>query len=915
MRWVYKVSLRLRSLFYTARVERELSDELRFHLEKLIEQNLGKGMAPEKARYAALRELGGVEQLKEECRDMRRVNFIETLFQDLRYGLRQLRRNPGFTAVAIITLALGIGANTAVFSLVNAVLLRMLPVTNPEQLVRLTWVARNYGDDEFFSYPTYELLADYNKTLSGLIAFHSLGNVDFVTNGQAALAKGQAISSNYFTMLGVKPALGRTLLPQDDASPAGNAVAVISYEYWTRRFDRSPSVIGAPITLNGAPVTIVGVTPPEFFGLQPGEPIDVSIPLRQVAHVTPGWTATGSPYDALKAPFRNWLRLMARVRGGESQQLILANLQAIYGAAMRQAIEGIKGLPVDSGQIDEELGQGRLQLEPGSRGLAALRRQFSKPLLFLLIVVGALLLIACSNVANLLLARASIRQKEVALRMALGAGRLRVVRQLLTESVLLSVAGGALGALLAYWGSGSLVALMSHSPSSIQLRVRPDARVLAFTAIVSFLAAIVFGFAPAWRVSHLELSRAVKDSGQDVTGARHRFRLGDGLVVSQIALSLILLIGSGLLVRTLEKLRDLNPGFNSQNVLLFSLKPGMIGYKDAQVSELYQRLGDRIKAMPGVRSVSYSDFSPLAARFGSTIPMVEGYTPRPGENVPVNINFVSPGFFKTLGTAVLLGREFTENDRIGSPKIAVINEAMARHFFGDSNPLGRRFSIPDWVGDASPIEIVGVAENAKVHDLREQPVPTAYMPLLQEPDAVLAVTFEVRTASNPGILAASVGRLIRQTDSRVPLFDVKTLTEQVNESLVQERAVASLSSLFGALALFLTCVGLYGLIAYSVTRRTHEIGIRMALGAQRRQVFGLVLSRGMILTFIGIGVGSVAALGLTRLMASLLYGVKPTDPLTFIVVSLILVAVALLACYIPARRATKVDPIVALRNE
>jgi predicted permease len=895
--------------------EADLERELRSHLDAEAEEQQEAGVAAEEAAYAARRALGNTTQLKEDVRMAWGFRWLETLLQDLRFGLRQLRRNPGFAAVAIITLALGIGANTAIFSLVDTVLLKMLPVRNPEQLVRLAYVTRNYGGEEFFSYRTFELLANNNRTLSGIIAFHSLGNVDLVVNGEAGLASGQAVSGNYFAMLGVKPALGRVLLPRKNDAQPGNPVAVISYGYWTRRFGRNPSVVGQAITLDGAPFTIIGVAPREFFGLEPGQRVDVTIPLAQVARVQPGWAATGSPYDVFRAPFRNWLRLMARLKDGQSKAQVLANLQPIFGQAMREAVEGIRGLPVDSGQVHQEISQSRLRLESGSRGLTALRRQFSKPLLFLLNVVGVLLLIACSNVANLLLARARSRQREIGLRMALGAGRRRVIRQLLTESILLSAAGGALGTLLAYWGSSSLVLLMSRSQSAIQLSVRPDARVLAFTAIVSFLAAIVFGLAPAWRVSRLELSSAVKGSGQGTAGAHHRFRLGDGLVVSQIALSLVLFLGAGLLVRTLQKLKDLDPGFDQQNVLLFSLNPGLVGYKNSQLAQLYGQLSERINAMPGVRAVSFSDFSPLAARFGSTVPIVEGYTPRPGENTPVNINFVSPGFFRTLRTAVLLGREFTGNDRIGSPKVAVINEAMAHQFFGDSNPLGRRFSIPDWVGDTSQIEIVGVAENTKIHDLREQPVPAAYMPLLQEPDAVLAVTFEARTASSPGILAASVRRLIRQTDSRVPLFDVKTLSEQVNDSLVQERLVASLSSLFGFVAVFLSCVGLYGLVSYSVTRETHEIGIRMALGAQRLEVLALVLRRGMILALIGIGVGILAALGLAQLMGSLLYGVSPTDPLTFLMASLVLTGVALLACYIPARRAAKVDPMVALRYE
>jgi predicted permease len=895
--------------------EADLERELRSDIDAETEEQRQAGLSVEEAACAARRALGNTTQIKEDVRMAWGFQWLETLLQDLRYGVRQLRRGPGFTTVAVLTLALGIGANTAIFSLVDTILLRVLPVRNPEQLVRLTWVTRNHGGDEFFSYPTFRLLADNNRTLSGVIAFHSLDNVNFVVDGQPGLASGQAVSGNYFTMLGIRAVLGRMLAPSDDEPQGGSPVAVISYGYWTTRFNRSAAVIGKGITVDGASFTVIGVTPPEFFGLEPGEPVDVSIPLGQVPRVKHGWAATGSPYDIFRAPFRNWLRLMARLREGVPRPLALANLQPIYKQAMRQADEGLKGLPIASGQAGEGFPQIRLQLESGSRGLTTLRRQFSKPLLFLLTVVGVLLLIACTNVANLLLARASSRQREIGLRMALGAGRLRVIRQLLTESVLLSTAGGALGTVLAYWASTSLVALMSYSQSAIRLSVRPDARVLAFTAIVSFLAAIVFGLAPAWRVSRLELSRAVKDGGQDKTGLHHHFRLGEGLVVSQITLSLVLVVGAGLLVRTLERLRDLDPGFDAQNVLLFSLNPGMVGYKNSQVAQLYEELSGRIKAMPGVRAVSFSDFSPLGRRFTFTVPSVESYTPRPGENIPVSVNFVSPGYFKTLGTGILLGREFTRVDRVGTPKVAVINKAMARYFFGNANPIGRRFSIPGWVGDTSEIEIVGVAENAKLHDLREQTVPQAYFPWLQMPDSLFGITFEVRTALNPRLLAASVRRLIKQTDGRVPLFDVKTLTEQVNDSLVQERLVASLSTLFGFVALFLTCIGLYGLISYSVTRKTHEIGIRMALGAQRLQVLKLVLGRGMILALIGVGVGSIAAMGLTRLMASLLYGVKPTDFLTFVLAPLALTGVALLACYIPARRAANVDPLVALRYE
>ena len=779
---------------------------------------------------------------------------------------------------------------------------------------RLTSVDKEGRTNEAFSYPTYKLLSANNQTLSGLIAFHSLRNVDFVVNGKAELARGQAVSDTYFTTLGVKPVLGRTITTEDESRGA-IPVAVISYGYWTTRFNRDPTVVGTEIILNGASFTVIGVTPPEFFGLETGESVDVSIPLTSVATVRPQIALSGSPYDILTASFRNWLQLMVRLKDGEVQATALANLEPIYKQAMRQAAEALRGLPFDSPGVRKELAEIRLQMEPGCRGLTALRKQFSKPLMFLMAVVGVLLVIACANVANLLLTRAKSRQREIAVRLSLGAGRVRVMRQLLTESVLLAAAGGAFGVLVAFWGSRSLVSLMSHSASPLQLSVGLDARVLAFTALASLIAVVIFGLAPSWRTSRFDLSQAVKESAQGAAAAQGRSKVGEGLVIPQIALSLVLLVGAGLLVRTLQKLKNFDPGFNQQNVLLFSINPGMIGYKNTQCAGLYQRLGEQIRTIPGVTAVTFSIWSPLAGWSGFTDARVEGYTPKPEENPAVTVNFVGPGYFKTLGTAVLVGRDFTEGDTAGTPKVAVINEAMAQHFFGDTNPIGERFSIPGWAADTSPIEIVGVVENTKMNSLREQSPPTAYMPFFQFPDSFSSVTFEVRTAGNPTFVVASVRQLIQQTDSQLPLFGVRTLSEQVDESLIQERLLVSLSSLFGLVALFLACVGLYGVMAGLVARRTHEIGIRMALGAERFQVLRLVLGRGMAIALIGVVMGIAAAVGVTRLLATLLFAVRPTDASTLLCASLALIVVAVFACYVPARRATKVDPMVALRYE
>ena len=911
---LYTIPLRLRALFRWAQAAQELDDELHDHLERKAEEYVARGMTPEEARRRARLDLGGIEQAKEKCREARRVNWIQDLVQDLRYGLRMLRKSPGFTAVAVLTLALGIGANTAIFSLVDAVLLRILPVQKPDQLFRLTSVDKEGRTSEAFSYPTYKLLAANNQTLSGVIAFRPLGNVDFVVNGKAELARGQAVSDSYFTTLGVRPLLGRTITTGDEARGA-SPVAVISYGYWTSRFNRNPAVAGTEIMLNGAAFTIIGVTPPEFFGLEPGESVDVSIPLTSLAAVQPQIALAGSPYDILTAPFRNSLQLMVRLKEGETEVRALANLAPIYKQAMRQSAEALSGQPFDSPGARRDVAEMKLQMEPGSRGLTALREQFSRPLMFLMAVVGVLLVIACTNVANLLLARAKSRQREFAVRLALGAGRARVMRQLMTESVMLAAAGGAFGVLVAFWGSRSLVSLMSHSASPIQLSVGLDARVLAFTALASLIAVVIFGLAPSWRTSRLDLSQAVKQSTQGAAAAQGRSRFGEGLVIPQIALSLVLLVGAGLLVRTLQTLKNFFPGFDQQNVLLFDIQPGMIGYKNTQCAELYQRLQEQIRTIPGVSAVSFSIWSPLAGWSGFTDTRVEGYTPKPGENPAVTVNFVGPNYFKTLGTPILMGRDFTGGDTAGGPKVALINRAMAQHFFGDSNPIGRRFSIPGWTADASLLEIVGVAENTKMNSLREQSPPMAYMPFFQSPDSFFSVTFEVRTAGNPSSLVASVRQLVQQTDSQLPLFGVKTLSEQVDESLIQERLLVSLSSLFGLVALFLACIGLYGVMSSLVVQRTHEIGIRMALGAERFRVLRLVLGRGMAIALIGVVAGMAGAVGVTRFMAALLFGVKPTDVQTMLYASLALIGVATFACYIPARRAMGVDPMVALRYE
>jgi predicted permease len=896
-----------------------LDQDIRDHIERETQDNIEHGLSPEEARYAALRKFGNVTQVQEETREVWSFGWLEQLGQDIRYGLRMLRKNPGFTTVAVLTLALGIGANTALFSLIDAVLLKMLPVTDPDRLVHLTSVTADGRTNDYFSYPTYKTLRDQNHVFSDVFAFRALGDVDFEVDGHGELAQGQAVSGNYHAALGVGAVLGRTISPADDRLRGGSPVAVISYRYWERRFGREPSVLGKSIVLDNVSFKIVGVTAAEFFGLEPGQAVDVWIPLAEYGQIRPGIAALGTPYDIFEAAYRNSFRIMARLKPDVTEAKAQADLAPIFQQALQRAADSLTGLPFDSPEGHTLYLKTRLEVEAGGRGLASLRERLSKPLLTLVAVVGLLLLIACANVASLLLVRAAARQREIAIRVALGAPRRRLIRQLITESVMLALAGGVLGLLFAYWGRDSLVALMSHSASPVLLSVQPDARVLAFTLMVSLATALLFGLAPAWRASRLDVSPATKESSRTLgpVGGQARLgqaRLGKILAVTQVALSLVMLIGAGLLVRSLANLKGFYPGFNQDRVLLISVNPTLVGYRESQIDRLYAQALERIRAIPGVRSASFSMSSPLGQSSGFSDAAVEGYTPSPGEHMAVQLNLVGPGYFRTLQTAILAGREFTDADRANAPEVAVINQAMARRFFGETNPIGRRFSMPGWIGDKTMIEIVGVVEDAKSQNLREAAPPTAYVPFPQSSDPG-SVTFEVRTYTDPASMTESVRQAIQQADSRVPVFGVKTLAEQVDDSLVEQRMTASLSSLFGLLALMLASIGVYGLMAHTVARRTNEIGLRMALGAHRGQILSMVMGQTLRLAAAGLAIGIPGAIAASRLVASQLYGVRATDPITMAGAVALMAALVALAGYLPARRATKVDPMVALRYE
>jgi len=912
----------LRVILRRSRMESEMDAELRFHIETFAEDLVRNGVPQEEALRRARLEFGGIERAKEECRDARGITFIENLFQDLRFGLRMLRKSPGFTTVAVLSLALGIGANTAIFSLINAVMLRSLPVHAPEQLVFLKWSARRSphthmfyswagcpGNTVFsstragscsFSYPAYEQIRENQNVFSGILAFvPASGLSDVTVNGQTAQARGDLVSGNFFSTLGVRSTAGRTLDPLDDVSSAA-PVIVFSYAYWQSRFASDPAVVGKTILLNGVPFTIAGVAAPGFAGLETGLPRQFWVPLSSRYQFDQRFSKEKETDGASL-----WVQMSARLKPSASITQAEAGLNTIFARSVTSG----------SGALFKPEDEPRIELPSATRGLPMLRQQFSKPLFVLMSAVCLILLIACANVAGLMLARAVARQKEISVRVALGAARRRVVRQLLTESLMLAAAGGGLGILFAYWGASSLSGFFSaNAYEAFEINVNPDLRILGFTLGISCLIGILSGLAPALRGTRLDLIRALKesDTGLSCSAATsgQRLSVGSGLVVAQVALSILLLSAAGLLVRTLVNLETMNAGFDPRNVLLFDLDATVSDYKGPKLQRLYRDLQRQFAAFPGVTSASYC-MTPLlsGARSGTDLQI-----PDAADKSSVNVDQlpVGPDFFQTMRIPFLAGREFTpaEFESSSPPQSIVVNQTFTRRFFGNENPLGRSISEPEHHGKTPQYKIVGIVGDAKYDSLRRDVAPTAYLPI-----GYAGGTFELRTAMNPKMLVPVVREVLNKIDKNLFLINPKTQVEQIDQSLFQERLLASLSSLFAVLALVLACIGLFGLLSYEVARRTREIGVRMALGAHQRDVLRLVVMKGTILVAVGSAAGITAALVATRYVGSLLYGVKPIDPLTFTGVVILLFAVALAACYTPARRAARVDPMVALRYE
>lgn len=837
---------------------------------------------------------------------------MHAFWQDTRFGWRMLAKNPGFTAVAVLTLALGIGANTAIFSLVNAVMLQSLPVRHPEQLVVPRWSAhtwpQNIGTSSFrdcsdrgrpgpnsglcsFSYPMFKEIRAEKELFSSVAAFAGPAQLDLSGNGPASMASGELVSGNYFQTLGVRAEFGRMLEPSDEEAGA-EPVMVLNYGYWQSAFGGASGTIGKTLRLNGVAFTVVGVADPNFTRLTPGKSLDLWVPLTQLVPLGLHWG--GGSIDA-----RNWwLTLVGRLKPG----MTLAQAEAAVSLLFRN-----QTLHCEKPSLKES-DDPKVTLLPAQKRLAGIRADYGEPLYLLMAAVGIVLLIACANVAGLMLARASAREKEMAVRLALGAGRFRVIRQLLTESVLLSVAAAALGVILAYWGAGGLAAfLAANSYHPLKIDLQPDAPVLVFTIAVTLLTGIGFGLAPAFHGTRINVAPALKENSGNVSATSHvgsrRFGLGSSLVVTQVALSIMVLIGAGLLVRTLDKLRSINPGFDTRNIMLFSVAPTLAGYKKESIQNVYDELERRLAALPGVVSASYSSNTLLDAGLWTSDVRLEGHSEE--DTVEAQMLAVGPGFFETMRIPLVNGRTIRAMDLRSTQPVAIVNQSFVRKFLESIDPIGLHFEEGH-----QQREIVGVVADTKYDDLRKEDSPTVYIPLKDG-----EVTFALRSAATPSALIPGVRRIVSEVDNNLPIFDVRTQSQTIDRLLFNERLVARLSSLFGFLALVLTCIGLYGLLSYDVARRTREIGIRTALGAQRRDVLRMVVSQGFSLVLLGALVGIGTALAVTRYLHSLLFEVRPTDPVTYLAVCAMLGAVALLACFIPARRATRLDPMVALRHE
>jgi predicted permease len=818
--------------------------------------------------------------------------MLQNLVHDLRYAVRTLRKSPGFAVTAILTLALGIGANTAIFSILDPLLLRKLPVSRPEELVRVD-AAGSLGNAGAWQARAYQRLRDHSPVFSGVMAFTPVQLDDVSHDGRSAPARAEIVSENYFAVLGLRPFAGRLIAQEQEL---GN-VAVLGFDYWQREFGADTAALGKTMVAQGRALTVIGVAPPGFFGMKVGEAIDFYLPLAPSQALNPSG----------KGPSLDWILAIGRLNPGVSTAQAQAALQPVL-----REIQAESDIPI----IEQHQMMDHIVLTSAARGLSNLRYRFSLPARILMCVVGLVLLIACSNVANLLLAQGSARRREITVRLALGAHRSRLVRQLMTESAVLAAVGAVAGLLAAQATSRLIVASLSDFRNHVVLATPLSARVLLFSMVSTVLAVLLCGLIPALSATRVDLSLDIKmNAAGRVHGAPAR--LGGFLVVGQVAMSVAALVAAGMLLHSLFNLETMDVGFDRDHILALDMY-GMSGnspeYTNERIASFYDRLLERARALPGVRSATLSSFAPVSGSMIGVNLRAEGYEPRPGEEPKAFLNGVTPGYFSTLGIDLLQGRDFAPQDSPSSPRVAIVNRSLARHYFGDRDPIGKRL---EFVESGRKFEIVGVVADSKYYDLRENATDFMCLDRLQSPpeSPVINGTLSVRAAGNAGALRNTLPEMVRSLDQSIRISRVATLRERIDDSIHADRVIAALCGSFSLLALLLTGIGLYGILSFSVARRTSEIGIRMALGAQRLDISRLVVGQGMRLVLTGLVLGTAAALAAAGLLTRLLFGVGRVDPLTLIGILLLLAVTAILACHLPARRATRVDPLVALRAD
>jgi predicted permease len=909
MQWLRQLWLKLRTLFRRERRNEQLNDEIRFHLEQQVAENIAAGMSPPEARHAAVRLFGNVTSLNEETRQTWGLVWLEQIGQDLRYGFRGLRKSPLFTVVAVLTLAFGIGANTAIFSLMDQVLLELLPVKHPEQLVLVAERGIRFGDswgDNDISYPMYRDFRDGNQVFSGMFCRYptsvSLGYGDRTEQVAAEL-----VSGSYFPVLGVTAVAGRTLTPEDDRVPGGHPVAMLSYSFWQSRFSSDQSIVGRQIVINGYTFTVIGVSQAGFDGVELGYKSKVFISMMMQAQMTPR-------SDRLEARSLSWVTAFGRLKPGVDIPQAKASLQTLMHNILEVEVQ--EPTPQHYSDYDrKQFLRNSVELLPGSQGWSGLREQMQTPLWALVALSGAVLLLACANLASLLLARATTREREMAVRLAIGAGRRRIIRLLLVESLLLSVIGTAVGLGLAFLADRVLLAtyFSADSASDFPISPVPDGRVLVFALGTMLLTALVFGLAPAIGSSQADVAPTLKDRTGSAVGGKQVF-LRKLLVSGQMALALLLLIGASLFLRTLANLENTGPGFSTEHLMAFRVDPSLNGYTDERTKDFFRRLTDDLHALPGVSSVGLSTM-PILQGYGWSNPVIaEGYSADPGQEQRPICDMISPKLFTTLGVPIVAGRDFTVLD---NRPVALINETFVRKYFAGRNPVGLHIGLVDdrtATADTLNLEVVGVVKDLKFKNLREPVPPQAYFPYWQD-EKFRFMTFYLRTRLEPRQVMQTVREQVRRLDPNIPVVDLRTIDEQIGLSLKTERLVATLSAVFGALATALAVIGLYGVMAYSVARRKREIGIRVALGALQRDVLWMVMQQVVVLSGAGLAVGGLLAFALSSLIRSQLYGLQPHDPFTYLSAAVVLAAAACAAGFIPSWRATRVDPMHALRHE